>query len=222
MDDVIILFMTKWVKGREELAMRTICAATEHINYDGELKWYIADQSSTTEHLNTLLEVLGEDVYKYHNIPEITPGKSWNQAIMEIYKHTPIYLRLEDDFEIQADMDITPYVALFEEKKRVGMVRLGLMPIGLDLYSVSDGKNIYMNVLKSRHYCFSGNPGLIHQRFHEAYGWYDEHCNPGETEVRLDNEVRNKEGPEIWWPLNLGKYGTYGAWAHTGQVKSYE
>jgi hypothetical protein len=122
---------------------------------------------------------------------------------------------------LKDDMDITPYVKLLMEREDVGMVRLGLMPIGLDLHSTAHDGRIYFDVLKSQPYAYSGNVCLIHKRFHDAYGMFHEEKNPGEIEVEFDYRVRSQEGPKIWWPMKMGTY-TYGYWEHRGAVKSYD
>jgi hypothetical protein len=123
-----------------------------------------------------------------------------------------------DDWKLMRDLDIEPYVRMLHERPDVGMVRLGGLPVGLDLHSVGHGGIHYLNVLRSTSYQYSGNPSLRSVRFARAYGPYPEDKNPGDTEIAYDARVRSIEGPAIWWPVDLGGWSV---WGHIGTQQSY-
>lgn len=223
----VVLMLTTYK--RPEYAEITIASAIEHLKYEGQIRWYVADAEGKTENLAMYKGMLGKGFVAGHSL-ELTPGKNWNLAIENIYEHTPIYLRLEDDFVLNSDFDITEFVNVLMDNEKVGMIRLGLVPINLRLNtvvqktftSVGYDQNIYLNVSRETQYCFSGHPSLVHARFHEAYGMFDEEANPGQCELNMDASVRRKpDGPDIWIPWKLGAYGTWGAWGHIGEKKSY-
>jgi hypothetical protein len=214
---VSILFMTKEVPGREGIALRVIESVKKNLQYDGQLHWVVADGNSGDAYLKEIIDAIGNPAVV--SVPG-QAGVVWNAGLNMIYANCPIYFRLEDDFELTAPLDITPYVGTLDNED-VGMVRLGLMPDGSALRSHGYEGEIYLEFLKSTQYCYSGHPGLVHKRFHEAYGLFDEHLDPGMIEVALDDVVRTNQGPRIWWPLLLARYGTYGPWSHIGEVQSY-
>ena len=100
-----------------------------------------------------------------------------------------------------------------------GMVRLGGLPIDLDLWSTGIDGRMYLKVSKTVNYAFSGNPHLKHSRFLDAYGGYPTGKNPGDTEIAYDNQIRQKKnGPNIIWPLAIGDNPPF---AHIGNTPSY-
>lgn len=204
---------------RTEYALRTIKAAVELLKYE-KLAWYVADAGSHQDHHTAVLQALDGQKLLGRHYKALDPGPNWNLGIGEIFKETEIYLRLEDDFELRTELDITPYVELLNEIPEIGQVRMGLMPVGLDMQSMGHNGRIYMRILKNRQYCYSGHPCLIHKRFHDFYGMFHPTFGPGDCEVDFDSRVRAApDGPEIWWPLEMG---TWGPWAHIGEVKSYD
>ncbi len=225
---IAILFMTKEVPGREGIALKTINGLNLNLHYEGTIDIFVCDGGSSPDYFETICDLIY--VRNQLNSFGITdqdksPGFTWNKTIKAIFDDKNIehliYLRMEDDFVLHDKLDITPYVRLLMEKERVGMVRLGLMPIGLDLHSTAHDGRIYFNVEKSTSYFYSGHPGLVHKRLHDAHGYFDETMNPGEIECNFDYRLRNEEGPKIWMPAELCVH-TFGYFNHIGEVKSYE
>lgn len=209
---VTILFLTY---ARTDYAVATVKAAKRFLAYDGGLHWFIVDDGSHQAHIDAVTRHLPNyQVYTHRAGYGANVNVTWPMT----QQTGPITLWLEDDFELTKPLDITPYVKLLMGREDVGAVRLGYLPVGLDLHSVGYDGRMYLKVEKSQQYCFSGNPHLKHERFME-YGPYPESLNPGETEIAYDHQVRSKDGPAIWWPLAIGDAPYFG---HIGQVKSYE
>ena len=216
---VPILFCTyAHSAARTEYAIRAVCGIKTYLDYPN-LAFYLADAGSPAEHSGRILERLGlhMPILGDHNVTR-TPGANWNAGIQEILNHADVYLRMEDDFELQNKIDLRPYVEVLYDRKDVGMMRLGLLPIDLIMTTAGYNGRIYQHMHKNVPYCYSGNPGLIHRRFHEDYGYYDETVGPGDCEVEMDWHVRDTEGPAIWRPNELGDYGVF---AHIGEEQSY-
>lgn len=199
---------------RTEYALRTIAAIKANLKYVGEILYYLADGGSTDEHHRLCLDALG--AWDSHRVYQ-SPGANWNMAINKIFQETDFMLRLEDDFELQKELDITPYVTALKERQDWGIVRLGLLPVGLDLHSVGHNGIHYLRVLRSQQYAYSGNPLIMHKRFWDHYGEYQVDLSPGETEIAYDAKFRSRAGPEIAWPVDLGGWGVFG---HIGERKS--
>jgi hypothetical protein len=181
----------------------------------------VADDGSDPPHFFSVLAALeekGATVFGSHS-EKLGAGKSWNRAVQQTLEHCDLQLSLEDDWELMADLDVRPFVKLLLEKPEVGMIRLGGLPVGLDLHSVGYDGIHYLRVEPTTSYQWSGNPSIRHRRFAEFYGPFPEGKSPGDTEVAYDHQVRKKpDGPEIWWPLQVGGYGVF---AHIGQEQSY-
>lgn len=230
MNSLPILFMSKEAEGREHIAERTLESLYSKLGHTPDTIIYLC-VSGSSMYLNKILSIaekLFQRVY-YQVFTDVSAGIAWNRVIKFIFENHDYYLRMEDDFLLKDYLNINSYIELLETNQSVGMVRLGLMPIKLKLYSVGwyDSMNqghIFLDCLPTTAYAYSGNPGLVHKRLHDAVGYFHEEHNPGDIEIDFDSRVRKKMvegGPRIWWPLDLGAYGTYGAWQHIGEVKSY-
>jgi hypothetical protein len=122
---------------RTEYAVRTVQSVCRNLQYEN-LAWYIADDGSRPEHVSEIVSALEAEnakIFGSHS-ERLGPGPSWNLAIEKSLEQADFILWLEDDWELSVDLQVEPYVKLMQEVPKVGMVRLGHMAIGLDLYSV--------------------------------------------------------------------------------------
>ncbi len=209
---------------RTEYAVRTAKSIAENLKYPN-LAWYLAGDGASDEHMEairTALDQRGAKVFGEH-IEKLGPGPSWNLGVERSLERCPLVFWAENDWELQNELDVTRYVKLLMEKPEVGMVRLSYMAINLDLYSVGHDGTHYLRMQKSTQYAYSGNPSIRHRRYFTAYPWYPTAAdvNPGDCEIWHDEEFRKKEGPEIWWPLDLPHGGWGGGFGHIGQEQSY-
>lgn len=204
---------------RTDCALRTIRAACEKLKCSRDIYWYLADAGSTEEHYTACKEELakyGARVVGTHHI-YFSAGHNWNMALDFIYDRFDFHLRLEDDFELTKELDITKYVEALDQREDWGIVRLGLLPVGLDSISVGHAGIHYLRYYRTTQYAYSGNPLIMHIRFWRHYGKYHLDFPPGMTEVEYDGRFREKQGPEIVWPVDLGGWGVFG---HIGKEKS--
>lgn len=208
---------------RTEYAVRTVKSISEKLQYPN-LAWYIAGDGSDKAHMGAVQKALdeaGATVFGSHS-QKMGPGPSWNLAIKEALARCKLVFWVENDWELRNELDVTRYVKLLMEKPEVGMMRLSYMAIGLNLFSVGHDGTHYLRMEKSTPYAYSGNPSIRHRRYFDAYRWYPNYqANPGECEVWHDNEFRSKDGPEIWWPMDLPDCGWGGGFGHIGQEQSY-
>ena len=210
---------------RLSYAIRTVQALCDNLQYSAQLAWYVGVDGDDQEHLQTLLDLLSkneQDIFGHHAIDfvpgERLPGKSWNMAWTAAHDWSDVVLWMENDFVLTRPLNIDAYVRLLMENEKVGMVRLGLLPINLNMTSMGFNGIMYLQMWRNMQYGYSGNPHLKHRRFADAYGPYNEAIEPGETEVEFDARFRTTSGPEIWWPPALGDYGAFG---HIGREQSY-
>ena len=209
---------------RTDYAVRTVESFCKNFQYPN-LAWYVADDGSQEAHtmaVTAALEANGATLFGEHS-EKMGPGPSWNRAIERSLERCKFILWIEDDWELRNEIDVTRYVKLLMDKPEVGMVRLSYMAVGLNLHSVGHDGTHYLRMEKSTPYAYSGNPSIRHRRYFDAYPWYptDPSVNPGECEIWHDDKVRNTEGPEIWWPMDLPHCGWGGGFGHIGQKQSY-
>ena len=228
-EDLPVVAINLLTKDRPEFAIQTIHAALRHLKYDGKLSWVISDNGSTPENSKRVQRAIPNPTHYFN---EGTIGACWNGGLKYIFSNTDIYLRLEDDMRLKGPLDITPYVKILMTEPMVGMIRLGQMVQDLVMLSrkfktfthIGWDEDIYFDVGKHMSYAFSGHPCLIHKRFHDAYGYFpEEPLTAGEIEVRMDAVFRNTSNSNIagiYFPHDMGRFGTWGAWDHIGTEKA--
>lgn len=229
-EELPVVVVNLLTKNRTELAVRTIHQCLRHLKYEGKLVWALSDNGSEPGHVQKLLNTIPQGMMLAGTVRDGTIGECWNTGLRYIFMRAEYYIRLEDDMCLKADLDITRYVKVMMTNERVGMVRLGQMVIDLEFISekfriathIGFEEDVFLMVEKTMPYCFSGHPALIHRRFHEAYGYYPERAmSAGELEIAMDQQVREvKKGPGIYFPWDLGMFGTWGAWDHVGVYKA--
>lgn len=215
-------------KNRTEYMVPCVKKALDNLKYEGKLVWYISDGGSEKSHRDKVDEIIPREMILGRHSFSVSPGKSWNIGLKEIFKSVDIYLRLEDDYVLKDYLDITVWVKLLMTQTDIGMVRLGQIVKYLD--SVTVGyytythvgytEETYLELGKQKLYTYSGHPCLIHKRLHDEFGYFEEGISPGEVECKFDEVVRKRFIPKIVFPWDMGKYGTWGVWDHIGKEKS--
>lgn len=203
---------------RTDYAIATIRAAKERLQYGGDLRWCVADDGSDPGHVKAIVREIG-DALALVQSERIGYGALANALWEYADGISDLTLWLEDDWELLAPLDLTPYVQLLTEDATIGMVRFGCVPGNSDVREVTLNGIAYYEFLKSTSYFFSGNPSLRHRRFRESYGLYPTGEQPGETERIYDSHIRGvADGVRIVRPTSINPYG---AFAHIGVRKSF-
>lgn len=138
-------------------------------------------------------------------------GASLNAGFKQAFERSPLVAYFVDDWELEADLDLTPWAQLLMRDKSVGMVRLGPPHPGLTgrIQMFEEGWGLRLNP-RAGGYVFSHRPALCHQRMIDAYGWFDEGVSAMECE-RLYNErfCKRSKPPDIVYALPY-------PWRHIG------
>jgi hypothetical protein len=217
---IVVIFLTY---ARTDYALRTLRAATDLLAYPN-LLWYVADDGSSREHIEavraTLAAATGKVVGEHSE--RLGYGASANRAWHVAHDHADITLWLEDDWVLSRIFNPSYYAQTLLRHDFIGMIRLAHLPVSLrcetmGFYSGGHGA-VYLKMDRSTPYAFSGNPALRHRRAREAWGAYPEGLAPGDTEVAYDGQIRERGGPCILWPVDIGENGLFG---HIGEIKSY-
>lgn len=224
MSDFPILLMTKEMLGREDLVFRTIEAIQTYLSFgDRTAYWYIADGGSSNDYKVRMGEMIVNNGGKLfiHSQAKQPAGVVWNTVLNKLFEDGhEYYFRLEDDFLLNAPMDVSKYIEILQNLSDVAMIRLGLMPINLTMSSVGYEGEIFFDIHHTQQYAYSGNPGLVHKRMHLACGMFHETHTPGDIELDFDEKFRNS-ALRILWPMLIASYGTYGPFSHIGDIQSY-
>lgn len=219
MPEPIVIVLQTWE--RTEYALRTIASARQYLRYP-DLRWYVADDGSRTEHLEAVLSALGGvNVVGYHHERRGYGGNcnaAWDRADAE----SALTFWLEDDWELRQPLDLYAYACLLMESSEIGMVRLGALNLDIRARSWGHGGVMYWKLDREPHIdgtpVFTGHPSLRHRRYRQAYGDYPVGLVPGDTELAYAWQFRvgPQDGPGIVWPAAYPPNGYFG---HIGAVK---
>jgi len=201
---------------RTDYALRTIAAARELLHYQGELRWYVADDGSDVAHVASVLGAL--DPWGFHTERRgygANANAAWGAA------ESALTFWLEDDFMLTQPLDLTPHAYALMDCAELGMVRLGYIN-GTMLGTPQEFAQRRYHTLPrdwpdTSFYAFTGHPSLRHARYRAAYGDYPVGLAPGETELAYAYQYRAHEGPLIVWPEG---YPPDGFFAHIGAIKT--
>ena len=204
---------------RTQYAVATIKAMRRHFKCDN-YAWYVADGGSNAEHMQAIASALtGEPLLGHHSILE-SSGAMQNRTVREVLKATDILFFLEDDWVLNRELDVRPYLTLLRDTPELGMVRFGYLGVGSDVRIEGYSGAYYLRFLRSTQYAYVGGPSLRHRRFVEAYGMFLENVTAGQVEVDYDGRLRMTTGPEIVFPF-AGAAG-WGWFDHIGQKRAGE
>lgn len=210
---------------RTREALETVHSTCEHLKYPADLiRWYVADDGSSREHHESVLhaldangmEILGEHNERFRDDESYNCGKGWNRGLGLCHQYSDFVLWLEDDWRMDADLNLTQYMRLLDENQDVGIVTFRILTVGADVHTVGWNGEVFLNYQRRTQYAYSGNPLLRHARFTKYYGWMAEDRNPGSIELHQDDQYRldTKNGPQIWRPAALDPWG---GWHHIGE-----
>lgn len=219
---------------RTDLSIRTIESTVKNLQYPKELiSWYVCDDGSPKKEFNQVIDCLkdnGQQILGSHNRrirnegqeDTFFAGKSYNLGLGICHQNTDFVLVLENDWELERELDLIPYVKLLQEREDVGAVSFRILSVGADVHTVGHAGRVYLKYLRTTQYAFSGNPYIRHARFTKYYGWFTEDCNPGNMELQQDDKYRlatAEDAPQIWRPVDIS---VWGGWAHIGSDKSWK
>jgi len=211
---------------RTEQALRTIQGICDNLQYPKEKRaWFVNDDGSPPEHAQAIREKLienGEQLL-WMNTQRMSggtynAGKGWNACMGNGYQYSDFVLWMEDDWVLEAPLEIERHVRLLEEREDIGIVAYRGLTEGSDMSVRTHGGYHYLQYFRSGEMPYSGNPHLRHARFVRTYGVFAEDRNPGDMEQNYNERFCKRSGPEIWRPAEGNPWGVFG---HIGQEKTF-
>lgn len=229
---------------RTETALFTIRSLRDYLVYPN-LHWHVADDGSGSTDDGTdrwHVGVLVDEIAKFY--PEVTwhemgtpagqfnTGGNINTAIRAMKANGCHTYHLNfDDWALFRELDIRPAVDVLQHHEEVGFVRLSykvewLYGCTQAYYCPTLNKPMmWWRLLRPKNapkgwktdsYVVSTQPYVAHTRFHDAYGWHPEHCNPGEAETHLGYQYNDsplgEDGPQILF--HIGEHCVHAPWRH--------
>ena len=212
---------------RTEQCLRTIQGICDNLLYPKDKRaWFINDDGSPPEHAHAIREKLRENVEQllWMNTTRMSggtynAGKGWNACMGNGYQYSDHVLWMEDDWVLEAPLEIERHVRLLEEREDVGMMSYRGFTEGSDLSVRTHAGFHYLQYFRSGEMPYSGNPHLRHARFVRTYGVFVEDRNPGDMEQNYNERFCKRSGPEIWRPAEGNPWGVFG---HIGNSKTFE
>lgn len=196
---------------RTAYALRTVGSVLKNLS-GCELKWYVSDDGSPDAHHEAVLNSIvsqGGDLIGAHNLA-VTYGAGANLGLAEASKISPLTLWLEDDWVLEAPLDVTRYLRTLIDCPEYAMIRLGYLNLGMYGKTVSCSDTLYWFLNRGvGQYVYTGHPSLRHSRFHAVYGPMPEGLNPGETELKMSGRFSENKGPGILYPVENGVWGPF-------------
>lgn len=203
---------------RTSEALQTVRAIKENLQW-GNLGFYVADDDSPTEHVKAIFDEIGpEYAIRFYNSRRRGVGHSMNYCLQYIFNNlSPLALVAEDDWVLHSPLDLAPYVHTLMNHVEHSHIRFGYLSPNLLGYLISEEGKLFWRIEENLEtYRAVGHPRLLHARFHNFYGWYDEGLAPGMSELSLAGKVNQKMGgPTILYPAECGAYGFF---HHIGSV----
>lgn len=209
-DPAVCILLTTY--RRTDYALRTIQALKEKLQWP-QLWWMISDDGSPHEHSEALIaEIGGSYNVKLFNSDRNGVGYGMNHCLQEIFQTTELVMIMEDDWVLNAPLDLRPYVNLLTNSETYGMIRMGYISPGLSGSLISEEDKLFWKLEPNgAQYRYSGHPSLRHKRFHERYGDFAEGLAPGWTELDMCAKVNAlPNGPALVYPAECGAWGFFG------------
>lgn len=193
-------------------ALQTVRAIKEKLLWSN-LGWYVSDDGSSTEHVKAIFSEIGpEYATRFYNSERRGVGHGMNHCLKDIFTNlSPLVLLTEDDWLLHSPLDLTPYVNTLMNHEEHSHIRFGYLSPNLLGYLISEEGKLFWRIEPNLEtYRAVGHSRLLHARFHNFYGWYDEGLAPGMSELSLAGKVNQKSGgPTILYPAECGAYGFF-------------
>lgn len=225
---------------RTEVALQTIDSLEKYLKYPN-LHFHVADDNSQEtddgtgrHHINVLMEriarfypgVTGHEMTTPHG--QFDTGGNIHVALRKMQETgDSIYLLNFDDWTLLKELDIRPMADVLDTQPSVGFIRLSWLTPGISgVITRYDSErtpsaNMWLRLIRNWStqnpwendaFLVSMQPYIAHMRFHDAYGWFQEHVNPGVTETEITTRYVNhplgENGPQILHPIG-------GCWDHS-------
>ena len=201
---------------RKKLAVLAIQRLKQHMKFTGYTPRFIFAQCGTNEEYNNAVKEAAGD-WLYETLPMRQPDPDlnnqlncmMNDAIKEAFKLSDVAFRMEDDWIMEKDLDIGPWMDLLKEDENVCFIRLGQIQIDASCVKPyrPDLNLDWLDYKPGARYPVNNQCGCIHKRLHQIVGWYREDFNIDEAEFDVGRLYRVRCGnfqkgpyPKVLWP----------------------
>lgn len=175
----------------------------KRLQYDGDLRLHVADDGSSLPGYGLSADSPPASYWgkrgpvtfsrqERHGI-----GASLNAGLTEAFKHSPLAVLLMDDWGLKWPFELGPWANLLLKHEDIGLVRLG-PPHPNTGGCVELFEEAWFLRLTTDGVFTSLRPWMIHERFMEAYGAFDEDVSVGDCEQLWNERVRRLSETMPW------------------------
>lgn len=181
---------------RTATAKLTLESLVSRLRYP-RLDWIIADDRSQPGHVRALVDHMVSLGVRNVRVTETNDehyglGASLNNALSLAFRTSAVVLTTEDDWYLQHDLDLEPYVAVLRENPKVGAIRLGAMYKAMDHLpesSVQGFRKVTNGTRFSKdrtRMLLNMQVALRHRRLYDTLGLYAENRKPDDVESDMN------------------------------------
>ena len=199
---------------RRKLAVLAIQRLKQHMKFTGYTPKFIFGCCGTDEdYIKKVQEAAGD--WLYMTLPMRQPDPTlnnqlncmMNDAIKEAMKISNVAFRMEDDWIMEKDLDIGPWMDLLENDEQVYFIRLGQIqaePDWVKPYRPDLGLD-WLDYRPNSRYPVNNQCGAFHKRLYQLTGYYREDFDIDEAEFELGRKFRIlthnfKDPKKVLWP----------------------
>jgi len=207
---------------RIEYAVRTIHNLCDLISSE-PIHFHLADDGSSEEYRRVLLEEAGEifPTSTVTNAERGGYGKSYNLAMQVVHTLADIIIPLEDDWELQRTLYLSPLIQALDEGS-FGCIRLGYLGSTQSLRGtishVAGQTFLALDPDSEEPHVWSGHPRIETRDWQRAVGpWPEDLPDPGSTEFSVASLRASRQG--VAWPMDLVK-PSGDLFSHVGTIQA--
>lgn len=208
---------------RLDYARRTLSSVAQHLVTADQLWCHIADDGSSDEHRDNLLELAKAhfgDRVSMTNSNRHGYGASYNAATQVVHGLADLILPLEDDWEMTRPFDIDLIAGVLRDGV-FGCVRMGYVGATQELrgsfVSARGRWWLELHPDSPEPHVFAGHPRLEHIDWQRAVGPWPEGLEAGLTEFAVAH--RPQARVSVAWPVDL-IVPSGGLFAHIGTIQA--
>lgn len=202
----IVLFTCARPPERAEYALRALSTLDRLTAGDEKMWLHIADDGSSQEFRDQITNearAIYGDCTSVSNSEGRGYGGNYNLATQFIHQIADVILPLEDDWEVQREFDLAPFVLLL----RAGVfncIRMGYIGYTDKLAAVFrsyDGQHyLELDPNSPEKHIFTGGPRLETAIFERVLGAWPEKLEAGNTELEVASRPEARQG--VAWPIS--------------------
>ena len=188
----------------------------QYLKYEGEIKLLTVNDGPALPRFDWALGARCSLGHERNGV-----GASWNQGLQVALQESPLVMNIDDDWLLLQPYDLTPWAAMLLEDEAIGSVHLSAPYPGAS-GTIEPRKHGWV-VRLNRHNLAAGlRAALYHQRYFDAYGFFDEGISAWEMERLYNERFCQNAGPETVLALPLPWVEGSGASVEMGQRSPVE